>query len=415
VYTRVNALIDDLGDRTNDQGVNVLILFLNVLAGCVPPEDSLRQDIQTLTDELSIALASDASHRTRPSAPPATLAQRIDKEALWQYLQRAAIQAVIAGGSAVMTYYGGMNVREALAGQEALNNPSTEADLVATTTIVQTINLYLHPLTINSSLNNPYLYYLGEETRFEDERAAFQERLLRSLPDVRDAIKPPNEFFASPRPGTIRVIFDALDGTVNYVLGIPLFCSGLAILIDDHPRIAAVYDPFHHVVYTGMLKGPTEDMSEAIPEARRFQVSSSDSVPLGRTAEKIRRRNRRKPVIGVHLTRSDEDKLREFVGVESGDNWSQLGRLARRFGGIYALNSGILAMTEVARGGLGGFVNNFTNLWDITPGEVIVRACGGKVTDFEGNLIDYSTQNYKTSVIAGYSEEIHKEICDALR
>jgi len=72
-------------------------------------------------------------------------------------------------------------------------------------------------------------------------------------------------------------------------------------------------------------------------------------------------------------------------------------------------------MTEVARGGLGGFVNNFTNLWDITPGEVIVRACGGKVTDFEGKAIDYAAKEYKASVIAGYNEEIHTEIHDVLK
>jgi myo-inositol-1(or 4)-monophosphatase len=47
-------------------------------------------------------------------------------------------------------------------------------------------------------------------------------------------------------------------------------------------------------------------------------------------------------------------------------------------------------MTEVARGAFAGFVNVTTNLWDVAAGEVLIKACGGKVTDLEGKPIDYA-------------------------
>jgi fructose-1,6-bisphosphatase/inositol monophosphatase family enzyme len=85
-----------------------------------------------------------------------------------------------------------------------------------------------------------------------------------------------------------------------------------------------------------------------------------------------------------------------------------LQRLALASGGIYALGSGILAMADVARGALGGFVNIITNLWDVAAGEVLVRACGGKVTTFEGSPIEYTSAN-QISVIAAKGH-LYKEI-----
>ena len=47
-------------------------------------------------------------------------------------------------------------------------------------------------------------------------------------------------------------------------------------------------------------------------------------------------------------------------------------------------------MTDVSRNAIEAFVNNITNLWDVAAGQVLVEACGGRVTDFEGNAIDYA-------------------------
>src|SRR5262245_53528969 len=45
-------------------------------------------------------------------------------------------------------------------------------------------------------------------------------------------------------PGSrFRWVFDPLDGTTNYAHGLPIFCSSLALEIDGHGEVAAIFDP----------------------------------------------------------------------------------------------------------------------------------------------------------------------------
>jgi len=59
-------------------------------------------------------------------------------------------------------------------------------------------------------------------------------------------------------------------------------------------------------------------------------------------------------------------------------------------------------------------VNNITNLWDVAAGEVLVRACGGKVTGFSGDAINYSEPK-KVSVVAAKSPSLHTELLNVLQ
>src|SRR5262245_64489780 len=57
------------------------------------------------------------------------------------------------------------------------------------------------------------------------------------------------------RPGEtvssrFRWVFDPLDGTTNYAHGLPIFCASLALEIDGHSEIAAVYDPTRRELFT---------------------------------------------------------------------------------------------------------------------------------------------------------------------
>ncbi|NJN99544.1 MAG: hypothetical protein HC875_38310 [Anaerolineales bacterium] len=100
------------------------------------------------------------------------------------------------------------------------------------------------------------------------------------------------------------------------------------------------------------------------------------------------------------------------MGVHPPHPTSMLERLADAAAAIYAQNSGVVAMADVARGALGGFVNVITNLWDVAAGEVLVQACGGKVTDFAGQPIGYASVE-QTSVVAAKGH-LHAEILSIL-
>jgi fructose-1,6-bisphosphatase/inositol monophosphatase family enzyme len=104
-----------------------------------------------------------------------------------------------------------------------------------------------------------------------------------------------------------------------------------------------------------------------------------------------------KEMIGIHFTRSDPDKVHELVHAEN--SHSIVEKLSRASAGIYAFNSSFIAMIYVAQAALGAYINNTTHLWDIAAGEVLVRACGGKVTDLNKNPIVYNTSS-RVSVVA---------------
>jgi len=335
------------------------------------------------------------------------LCDRISEKGYWSRLHQVVIQAVTTGGMAAMGFY-----RQVLPWPTDLaqldkedKNPSTIADLQATSRILQTADPVLLPLCRGRDLNCG-LSYLAEETQYI---GWFQQHLSR---EIFNRVQSPTQFFTH-RKNVLRVIIDGVDGTGSFTRGLPLFCSAVAILVDDQARVAAIYDPIHHVVYSALLAGPYENPI-AQAEAWAWQIATGDRINLAERAAKAEPKELQEEAIGTHLTRNkrNRSKRQEFLGVHPPHPTSMLERLADSSAGIYAQNSGVVAMADVARGALGGFVNIVTNLWDVAAGEVLVRACRGQVTDFAGAPITYASTE-QTSVVAAKAH-LHAQILDIL-
>lgn len=360
-----------------------------------------------------ITAVSPSAPATTPVAHTKTgkLCERITKAAPlqkgltnWQFLEQVAIRAATAGGVAAMGYYRQSALQPSGPGPES-KNPSTEADLQATARILETINSLLPPIVRPNHLDCK-LSYLGEETKFV---TWFDENIKGDIPE---RVLPAQKFFSKAcENDRIRVIIDGIDGTGSFTRGLPLFCAAVAILIDDEARVSAVYDPIHHVVYSATLSGPY-GRAQAQAEAWAWQVSSGSRVNLVALANQAPKVPLRKEALGFHLTRTNKQKLHAFLKTPSGEAQSMLERLAHASGAMYALNSGVVAMAEVARGALGGFVNNVTNHWDVAAGEVLVHACGGKVTDFSGASVTYSCPE-QVSIVAAKAH-LHDHILQTI-
>lgn len=342
-----------------------------------------------------------------PSKPsrPSHLCERLT-ESNWDILQQAVIHAATAGGMEAMGYYR-LPLQEQvdfLDQNEENKNPSTVADLQATSAMLHTLDTRLAPIA--RRLGCP-LMYLAEETKY----LAWFERSLD--PRIFDRIHPSDTFFVD-QDNSLRVIIDGIDGTGSFTRGIPLFCSALAILVGNQPRASAIYDPFHNVVYYAVLTGPYKE-PETYGKAIAWEVATGNRIDLAQLAKKASNnpKDLKKEAIDIHLTRTKPDKLRAFLESRPHQSASMLERLAIRCGATYAYNCGVVAMADVARGALGAFVTNVTNLWDVASGEVLVRACRGKVTDFYGDLINYSHFN-NPSVVAT-KEHLHHQILDILQ
>jgi len=299
-------------------------------------------------------------------------------------LQKALVHSVIAGGTASMRYY--RQPLSELSTESSSKNPSTIADLHATLAIIYALENYLSPITMNQFGCD--FSCLAEETHY---RQWFQNKLSAPL---FQKIRTPTQFFSQTKG--IRVIIDGIDGTGNFLRGIPLFCSAAALIIDNHPRISALYDPVHHLVYSALLPGPDNNICQNA-EAWEWHISNNHRTDLMRLNQDHEKKPLLKETIGIHFTRSDPDKVHELVHAEN--SHSIVEKLSRASAGIYAFNSSFIAMIYVAQAALGAYINNTTHLWDIAAGEVLVRACGGKVTDLNKNPIVYNTSS-RVSVVA---------------
>jgi fructose-1,6-bisphosphatase/inositol monophosphatase family enzyme len=321
-------------------------------------------------------------------------------------LENAAKEAVLAGAMAAMGFYHGPLTAVEPATPDR-KNPSTLADLESTLMILRSIHARLDPLARSIGCN---ISYFGEEIT-PDYWIALEAQLNS---EILACVDPPETFFQH-NDNTLRVIIDGIDGTGSFMRGLPLFCTAAAILVDHQVRVSAIYDPIHHVVYSGVLAGPVAD-PEASATAVAWHVSSGNRMEFSTSSQRTHPRTNSHELaheaVGVHFTRTKKEKLHDFVGCETWLDKSMMERLAEASGAVYALNSGILAMTEVARGVLGGFVNIITNPWDVAAGEVLVRACGGVVTDFAGLPIDYCVKR-DISVVAA-RKALHEQILNAL-
>ena len=323
----------------------------------------------------------------------------IDRENLWQTLEEIAIQGVVDGGIAAMGYYMHAGKKPMALDSGNLKNPSTIADMQATISILNKVDYLLSPIAHKLKCS---ISYLGEETSFKRYMEKYLNHISNKIED--------GESFFSGSKNRIRVIIDAIDGTANFKRGFPFFCSSLAFFIDDQVRVSAIYDPVRHVVYSGALKGPYDSPDEIV-SASEWRISSGSKESLiPSKKEKDRIVNLKEEAVGTHFPRRPEDseKLRVFISPKDGED-SIFFRLSTELGSIYALNSGLFAAAEIVRGALGGFVNITTNPWDIASGEVLIRACGGAVTDFNGKPLTYDSDR-KLNIVVAKNRDLHSKL-----
>lgn len=302
-------------------------------------------------------------------------------------LEAIACDAAIAGGITAMGFF-----KAVLSPATPLAtgpNPATNADAQATLAIVRHLIEPLDRFTNNRGLR---FVVFGEEL---DENSAAARLIDPFFPRGGNTAlaRTVEDFQRKLDAGRLGVLIDALDGTSNFVAGLPLFCTAVAVFDGHVPRVGAIYNPVSHVLWYGSVA------TEGSPgRAFEWHIGATSRVPLSATSGSGVLR------IATHLSRSDPRLRKRFL--------PRLDALAGARGcqGIYLLNSGQLAMALVAAsgGGLSAFANVASSAWDVAAGEVLVRAVGGKVTDFEGRPIDYGAQ--KVQVLAARDASTHRRL-----
>lgn len=156
-----------------------------------------------------------------------------------------------------------------------------------------------------------------------------------------------------------RWIVDPLDGTTNFLHGLPHFCISIALERDGQVIAGVVYDPVKDELFWA------ERGLGAYVNDRRLRVSAR-----GRMQEAIF-------ATGI-----------PFLGIQDGPGHekflAQLGSVMAVSAGVRRFGSAALDLAYVAAGRYDGFWENGLNPWDVAAGVLLVREAGGQVTDITG-------------------------------
>ncbi len=155
-----------------------------------------------------------------------------------------------------------------------------------------------------------------------------------------------------------RWIIDPLDGTTNFLRGIPHYAVSIACLYKGKVEHAVVVDPVRREEFTAS-RGRGAQLN-----GRRIRVSSRPSLEgalLG---------------TGIPFQNHCDDILEPYA--------KSIEVLAGQTAGIRRAGAASLDLAYVAAGRLDAFWEKGLAIWDIAAGALLVREAGGLVSDFTG-------------------------------
>lgn len=177
-------------------------------------------------------------------------------------------------------------------------------------------------------------------------------------------------------------IIDPLDGTTNFLHGIPLYAISIGLTRNDKVILGVVYDITQKECYHAIQDGP------AFCDERVIRVSALSFLRESLLATGF-------PY--YHFDKRDIylDIINEFLNETHG---------IRRFG------SAAIDLAYVACGRLEGFFEYNLHPWDVAAGTFIVQQAGGKVTDFKGgNNFLFGNQ------LCAANANVHAEMLDIIQ
>jgi len=179
---------------------------------------------------------------------------------------------------------------------------------------------------------------------------------------------------------THRWVVDPLDGTTNFLHGIPIFAVSIGLEREGQIVAGVVYNPIMNELYVA------ERGSGAFLNDRRLRVAGRKEMADAVIATG-----------NVPMARADSTYAGELL------------RVMAVTAGIRRNGSAAIDLCWVASGRLDGFWHHDLSPWDMAAGLLIVREAGGFATDGEGG-----DGIFETGTIVAGNEAIHRRLMAVL-
>jgi len=227
------------------------------------------------------------------------------------------------------------------------------------------------------SMKGPADFVTAADTRTE-------QRLIEELTKAR-----PGYCFLTEEHGAIdgpdkshRFIIDPIDGTTNFLHGIPHFAISIGLERDGQLVSGLVYNPITDEMYVA------EKGAGAFLNDKRLRVAARKKLNETVLATGI-------PFLGREGHETFRGELASVMGMVAG---------IRRFG------AASLDLAYVAAGRFDGYWERGLNAWDVAAGILLVREAGGVVTDLNGG-----TDALFGGTVLAANEHLHAPVLKLLK
>ncbi len=187
------------------------------------------------------------------------------------------------------------------------------------------------------------------------------------------------------REGAYRWIIDPLDGTTNFVHGVPWFAVSIGLEHAGQIIVGVVYHP---------------GMDELFVAERGLGA-------------RMERGHQKQPIRVSDFTHVADAIVATGLPYdvrETGRNTAQIAKLAQVAIELRIMGAAALHLAYVAAGRLAAFWEPELNPWDVAAGSLLVEEAGGRITDMRGGPF-----HLKCRDVLATNGRIHEEMLQALQ
>ncbi len=194
------------------------------------------------------------------------------------------------------------------------------------------------------------------------------------------------------QPGKPRFIIDPLDGTSNFLHGIPHFAISIAV---QEPTASGGWGE----VTAALVYQPVTDESYWAERGRGAWLHD-------RRLRVAARRSLNEVIVATGIP---------YLGHGDTGQWNRIfAAIGPEVAGIRRFGAASLDLAWVAAGRFDGFWESDLALWDVAAGMLLVREAGGFVSDFRGGERMHERSEYLAGSAAVHSR-LQKLVAGALR
>ena len=177
-------------------------------------------------------------------------------------------------------------------------------------------------------------------------------------------------------------IVDPLDGTTNFVHGLPFYCVSIGLAVDGALQAGVVYDPEREELFSA-LAGQGAWLND-----NPLRVTDADSLSQA--------------LVVTGFAYNLEDHL--------DTDMTRMRRMLTLTQGIRRLGSAALDLAYVASGRMDGFWEEGLHPWDLAAGALLVQEAGGRISALDGSPFDLLSGD-----IIASNGPLHDQMVEGLR